>query len=202
MQSDFWGVNAFFRQTDRSGTPSLDPGQQQPEDAPTPHRVTLTDDAAPQRRRCSCSYERRDGSGGSPIPDDAQGPRAGPRTARSPSSKHARRDPKAARRAASFSPSGWSQHDNFAQAYVNRMWGHLFGRGLNKEPTVDDFSSNNEVVHPELLDYLAEEFAEVQLRPEEAAGVDLHERRVQPQPRRGEGDTRTRSSTRTSRGCR
>jgi hypothetical protein len=50
------------------------------------------------------------------------------------------------------------QHDNFEKAFVNRMWGHLFGRGLNKEPTVDDFKSDNEVVHPELLAYLAEQF--------------------------------------------
>jgi hypothetical protein len=49
-------------------------------------------------------------------------------------------------------------HDNFNKAYVNRVWGHLFGRGLNKEPSIDDFSSNNEVVHPELLNYLGEEF--------------------------------------------
>jgi hypothetical protein len=49
-------------------------------------------------------------------------------------------------------------HDNFEKAYVSRMWGHLFGRGLHKEPTVDDFKSDNEVVHPELLNYLAEEF--------------------------------------------
>jgi len=43
-------------------------------------------------------------------------------------------------------------HDNFAKAYVNRIWGHLFGRGLNKEPSIDDFGSHNEVVHPELLE--------------------------------------------------
>ena len=58
-----------------------------------------------------------------------------------------------------------TEHDNFSRAFVNRMWGHLFGRGLNKEPTVDDFSSNNEVVHPELLDYLAEEFKKYNYDP-------------------------------------
>src|SRR5207248_3026337 len=49
-------------------------------------------------------------------------------------------------------------HDNFSKAYVNRVWGHLFGRGLMKEPAFDDFG-NTEVVHPELLAYLGEEFA-------------------------------------------
>src|SRR5439155_10269518 len=24
-------------------------------------------------------------------------------------------------------------HDNFARAYVSRVWGHLFGRGMNKD---------------------------------------------------------------------
>jgi hypothetical protein len=51
-----------------------------------------------------------------------------------------------------------TRHDNFNKAYVNRMWGHFFGRGLNKEPGVDDFGTNNEVVHPELLNTLAAEF--------------------------------------------
>ena len=41
---------------------------------------------------------------------------------------------------------------------MSRLWGHLFGRGLHKEPTVDDFKSDNEIVHPELLAYLADEF--------------------------------------------
>jgi len=51
-----------------------------------------------------------------------------------------------------------TQHDNFGKAFVNRMWGHLFGRGLQEEPTVDDFNQNNKIIHPELLDYLAEQF--------------------------------------------
>jgi hypothetical protein len=57
------------------------------------------------------------------------------------------------------------EHDNFGRAFVNRMWGHLFARGLNKEPAVDDFSINNEVVHPELLDYLAAEFKKYNYDP-------------------------------------
>jgi hypothetical protein len=47
----------------------------------------------------------------------------------------------------------------FPKAYVNRIWGHLFGRGLNEHPAVDDFGEHNKVVQPELLDYLAAEFA-------------------------------------------
>ena len=44
----------------------------------------------------------------------------------------------------------------FAQSAVNRIWFHLFGRGI-VEP-VDDFRSSNPPSHPELLKCLAEEF--------------------------------------------
>jgi hypothetical protein len=51
------------------------------------------------------------------------------------------------------------QHDNFARAYVNRMWAHLFGRGMNELPAADDFGGHNKVVHPDLLNKLANDFA-------------------------------------------
>jgi hypothetical protein len=44
----------------------------------------------------------------------------------------------------------------FARATVNRVWAHLFGRGLF-EP-VDDFRTANSVSHPQLLDELARYF--------------------------------------------
>jgi hypothetical protein len=46
----------------------------------------------------------------------------------------------------------------FARAAVNRVWAHLFGRGL-VEP-VDDLGSHNPPSHPELLTELAAWFAE------------------------------------------
>ncbi|MDE2666662.1 MAG: DUF1553 domain-containing protein [Acidobacteriota bacterium] len=46
-------------------------------------------------------------------------------------------------------------HPYFAETLVNRMWGHLFGRGL-VDP-VDDFRSTNPPTHPGLLQALAED---------------------------------------------
>ena len=50
------------------------------------------------------------------------------------------------------------KHPYFAEAAVNRMWSHFFGRGL-VDP-VDDFRSTNPPTHPELLDRLAADFRE------------------------------------------
>jgi mono/diheme cytochrome c family protein len=45
----------------------------------------------------------------------------------------------------------------FARTAVNRVWHHLFGRGI--APTVDNLGMQGELpTHPELLDWLAEEF--------------------------------------------
>jgi len=44
----------------------------------------------------------------------------------------------------------------FAKAFVNRMWGHFFSRGLVQE--VDDMRETNPPSNPEILDTLAREF--------------------------------------------
>lgn len=53
----------------------------------------------------------------------------------------------------------------FAKAQANRVWFHLMGRGL-VDP-IDDFRITNPASHPELLDWLAAEFAarEYRLKP-------------------------------------
>lgn len=54
----------------------------------------------------------------------------------------------------------WITNDNdllFARATVNRLWRHVFGRGLVEPP--DDLRDTNPATHPELLAALAKEFA-------------------------------------------
>ncbi|MFO0806164.1 MAG: DUF1553 domain-containing protein [Gemmataceae bacterium] len=155
VQSDFWGVNAFFRQTVRSATPSLAPGPNNQKMA-NAVAVTLTDDPD-LNPQMLVTYERRDGRRLSSFPimlkDYAQA-MAGEKSTRmlaNANSTKTRRQQLAE----------WVvAHDNFSKAFVNRMWTHFFGRGLCKEPAADDFGSNNEIVHPELLEYLGKEFAQ------------------------------------------
>jgi hypothetical protein len=47
-------------------------------------------------------------------------------------------------------------NDQFARAFVNRMWGHLLGRGIVHP--VDDFGDHNPPAIPDLLDKLAADF--------------------------------------------
>jgi len=49
-----------------------------------------------------------------------------------------------------------TSHHYFAEAAVNRMWSHFFGRGIVNP--VDDFRSTNPATHPELLAALAADF--------------------------------------------
>ena len=163
VQSDFWGVNAFFRQTERSGTtnPRNLPGGITP-----PHSRTL------RRRSTGTSpgmvlYERRDGQRKASYPamirDLTQFERGDATSKRLVSGSVPENLSGKSRRQVL---AQWvTEHDNFARAFVNRMWGHLFGRGLQEEPTVDDFNSNNKLVHAELLDYLAEEFKKYNYDP-------------------------------------
>ena len=160
VQSDFWGVNAFFRQTVRSATPSAAPmGNNAKMDAAVTITVTDMQDLNPEM---IVYYERRDGRrlGSFPImlKDYAQA-QAGEKSSKmlaSASTSKTRRQ----------QLSEWVvAHDNFSKAYSNRLWAHFFGRGLNKEAAADNFGSENEIVHPELLDYLGAEFAKYNYDP-------------------------------------
>jgi hypothetical protein len=160
VQADFWGVNAFFRQTTRSGTPT---NRLQNNNRQMGLAVVELRDSAAVNPSGKIFYERRDGKLAAAQPtflkDYAQAERGeeSTKTLDAAPGKFATRREALARFVVT--------HDNFAKAYVNRMWGHLFGRGLNKEASVDDFGSHNEVVHPELLAKLAEDFARYNYDP-------------------------------------
>jgi hypothetical protein len=177
VQSDFWGINGFFRQTDRSGgtNPPMMRNNQTGEVAPVA-QLELRDMPDWNTQGINESglgkgmvrYERRDGQKSATAPTMLRnveqflgGERSSGKqlVAGEIPAKYAG---KTRREVLGI----WvTEHDNFSKAFVNRTWGHLFGRGLNKEPAVDDFSTNNEVVHPELLAYLAEEFAKYNYDP-------------------------------------
>ena len=50
-----------------------------------------------------------------------------------------------------------------ARAFVNRTWGHYFGYGFTRP--VDDMGPHNPASHPELLEYLADEFVKARYDP-------------------------------------
>jgi hypothetical protein len=153
LQADFWGVNAFFRQTVRSSTPVPEPMQRNAKMANVVP-ITVSDDTALNPEGIIL-YERRDGKRMATYPvmlkdlKDAEEGKLSPKRITAGGNGKTRRQQLAE----------WIvAHDNFSKAYANRVWGHFFGRGLMKEPAFDDFG-NTEVVHPELLAYLGEEFS-------------------------------------------
>ncbi len=153
VQTDFWGVNAFFRQTEKRGQQTA---MGKKGAAGVANAVELHDEAT-WNKDSMVLYDRRDGRRSASfavmLKDIVQAEKE------EKSTKVLTGSGAQANKTRRQILAEWVlQHDNFEKAYVNRMWGHLFGRGLQAEPTVDDFKRENEVVHPELLAYLAEQF--------------------------------------------
>jgi hypothetical protein len=157
-QENFWGVNAFFRQVNRDTTPApaAGAGKKKMVDAMP---VTVSDDPK-LNSGLRTYYERRTGVLMSIKPTFL------PHLADLEKDK--------SERAKKPLPSDTTktrrevladyvvEHDNFAKAYVNRMWSHFFGRGMNEQPVPDDFGGHNKVIHPELLEALGQEFIKYQ----------------------------------------
>jgi hypothetical protein len=133
-QHHFWGVNAFFRQVRRQGQP------------PAMNRRSMATvmelkDNPSYNREGIVYYEKRNGV---VLPTKAvflDGTKLDPQesaTRRQQLSLLITRSP------------------YFPKAYVNRLWGHFFGRGFTNP--VDDFGEHNPVSHPELLDELGKKF--------------------------------------------
>jgi hypothetical protein len=138
-QQNFWAINVYFRQVERVGQPNMMRNNQ---DA----SILELRDTDKVNAEGLIPYEKRSGvvlftKGRFLDREDKTLDLSAPQTRREQLAKFITEDPQ------------------FSLAFVNRIWGQLFGRGLNEQAVVDDFGDHNKVVHPELLNYLATEFA-------------------------------------------
>ena len=143
MQEDFWGINAFFRQTDVSQRPTMMMAQKKKKgEGPKAVHVEVHDNTA-YNEKGLVSYERRsavvfltgmkfDGTRKKEIPTGS--------TRRAELAKLVTKSP------------------YFAKVFVNRTWAHFLGKSFTRD-AADDFGDHNPVTNPELLDYLSEEFS-------------------------------------------
>jgi len=133
-QSDFWGINAFYKgvrtervmRTDNVGAEVYD------------HTV-LSDMPSDAYSK----FEKRNAVVGIAFPTYLDGTKI---------SQNADVD----RREALGKFIAEKDKIQLAKAFVNRVWGRLYGRGIVHP--VDDFGDHNPPSHPELLDTLADEF--------------------------------------------
>jgi hypothetical protein len=139
-QHNFWGINAFFRQVDApNGRPMV---MQNKKKGMVEKQYELTDNFS-FNTSGKIFYERRNASVNATdamfldkrkidIKDGVN------------------------RRAALANFVTTSPY--FAKAFVNRTWGHFFGKSFTKD-NVDDFGEHNPVTNPELLDKLSDDWA-------------------------------------------
>ncbi len=138
-QKHFWGVNAFFRQTEREGTP-VDRNQGM---MGMRQQLTLKNNAE-YNKGGIVYFEKRNGVYLPSEPIFLDG-------ARLPKNAQVSRRDELARFV--------TGHKNFSKAYINRMWAHLFGRGMTEKAVSDDFGDHNPVIQDELLERLGEMFS-------------------------------------------
>ncbi len=133
-QSHFWGIDAFFKGLKREDVRKADATG-----AVMVEHIELSD--APSDEYAS--FEKRDARLGIAFPTFLDG-------------RKISQNKDVNRREALGKLITEPSNDNFSKAYVNRMWGHFFGRGFVQP--VDDFGPHNLPSHPELLDRLAQDF--------------------------------------------
>ncbi len=141
-QHHFWGINAFYRQADPDGRPGM--MAQKKKKGMAAQQITLR-----ENRNLNVKglvfYERRNGILLVTDSSFLDGKKI---------AKELPKDTTRRKELAKFVVgSPW-----FAKAHVNRMWGHFFGRSFTKDG-VDDFGEHNPISHPELLDKLADDWA-------------------------------------------
>jgi hypothetical protein len=142
LQSHFWGINAFFRQLDPDGRPTMMAQGQK-----NMGKLNFSIKDNPNLNvKGIVPYERRSGVLLYTDPTFLDGKKM-------PSAK----DPNKATRRVELAHFVTTS-PYFAKAFVNRTWGHFFGRSFTKD-AVDDFGEHNPVSHPELLDRIADDWA-------------------------------------------
>ncbi len=143
-QEHFWGINAFFRQIDTSPGGRPNPalaGKKKKGEVPN-IEYTLSDNKSMnggglvpyERRNLLVLFTDPSFLDGKKIPKNFKGTRR-----------------EALAKFVTTSP--W-----FAKAFVNRSWNHFFGKSFTRD-SVDDFHEQNQISHPELLEYLAKEWS-------------------------------------------
>jgi len=143
-QEMFWGINGFLRQVKREGQP---PNPNMNNAMLAPSDLTLLDDPT-VNPDANVFFELRSGkikmwnAEFLPPPGKERGPRLDPKKT------GIERREELARYVI--------EHEMFAKAMVNRIWGLFFGRGFVNP--IDDFNDNNQPSNPDLLNTLAERF--------------------------------------------
>jgi Protein of unknown function (DUF1553)/Protein of unknown function (DUF1549) len=139
-QVDFWGINAFFRQVDADGRPTMMAKKVKGTVGVMQYKIT---DNALFNTKGIIPYERRNAVLLYTDPKFLDG-------------RSIKKDSQLTRREelAKFIVAS----PDFGKAFVNRMWGHFFGKSFTRD-AVDDFGEHNPVSHPELLDKLGEDWA-------------------------------------------
>ena len=147
-QHHFWGINAFFRQVDTNGRPAMMMAKKKKGEVGN-QEYSVKDNGQFNSTNL-IGYERRNtvylfidptflnGKKITSLKDEKGNAFKG--TRREALAKFITEDP------------------FFAKAFVNRNWGHFFGKSFTKD-NADDFGEHNPVSHPELLDKLAEDWS-------------------------------------------
>jgi len=133
-QVDFWGINAFFK-----GVKTEEIRKEDTTGAEVYDHTEMSDDPT----NAFVSFDKRNGLVDVVFPRFLDGRKIsqGTDVDRRVELGKLITDPK---------------NEDFAKAFVNRMWGHFLGRGFVNP--VDDFGAHNPASHPELLDALGKEF--------------------------------------------
>jgi hypothetical protein len=160
-QKHFWETNSYFLQVERKGNPVIARGQMQAPELTLLENASFNPDISSggdPTKPGGVFFEKRNGVRGLATPrflleKDMKS------TERTRVPEHGKRRQQLAQLIV--------KSDQFAKAYINRMWQHFFGHGMNSPGAFDDFGEDNPVTHPELMDYLAREWRQYQFNPRE-----------------------------------